>query len=219
MTINEKIYELRKKHNLSQEELGAKLNVSRQTVSKWELGESNPESDKIVPLCEIFGISTEELLRNKKIENNNTEVYNENKPDIIKAILICVSVFLYFIGIAFIVLGEGALHLNDELVVSIFLVIIGLATAIIIFACMTRKSKHSSKEAGEKGKNMDPVLKAILKITSTITVLIYLFVSFLTHAWHITWLIWIAYAVVEEIIKLIFSLNGKNVNEGDEEDE
>lgn len=40
MKINEKIYSLRKKHNLSQEELANELNVSRQTVSKWELGGS-----------------------------------------------------------------------------------------------------------------------------------------------------------------------------------
>ena len=68
MKIDEKIYLLRKEHNLSQEELANKLSVSRQTVSKWETGESCPDFDKIVPLCEIFGISTEELLRDRKLE-------------------------------------------------------------------------------------------------------------------------------------------------------
>lgn len=45
MKFNEKIIELRKKQGLSQEELGYKLNVTRQTVSKWELGQTTPEMD------------------------------------------------------------------------------------------------------------------------------------------------------------------------------
>ena len=73
MKINEKIYSLRKQAGLSQEELADKLNVSRQTVSKWELGDSTPDFDKIVPLCNIFGITTEELLRDKKIEEKREE--------------------------------------------------------------------------------------------------------------------------------------------------
>ena len=60
MNIGEKIYNLRKKKNMSQEDLASVLNVSRQTISKWETGESNPDIDKIVPLCNFFEISTDE---------------------------------------------------------------------------------------------------------------------------------------------------------------
>lgn len=201
MKINEKIYTLRKEHNLSQEELANELNVSRQTVSKWELGESCPDFDKIVPLCELFGISTEELLRDKKIENNYVE---EPKKDIVKASMICFSIFLYFAAIVWIIIGEELLSLNDGLTVSIFLLICGLATSLIIFACMTRSEKKEKKEI----KN--PNLRAILYIFSLITLCIYLIVSFKTMAWHITWIIWIIYSVIAEIIKLIFSLKGNN---------
>lgn len=201
MKINEKIYTLRKEHNLSQEELANELNVSRQTVSKWELGESCPDFDKIVPLCELFGISTEELLRDKKIENNYVE---EPKKDIVKAFMICFSIFLYFAAIVWIIIGEELLSLNDGLTVSIFLLICGLATSLIIFACMTRSEKKEKKEI----KN--PNLRAILYIFSLITLCIYLIVSFKTMAWHITWIIWIIYSVIAEIIKLIFSLKGNN---------
>lgn len=48
---------------MSQEDLANVLNVSRQTVSKWETGESNPDIEKIVPLCDFFDISTDELLK------------------------------------------------------------------------------------------------------------------------------------------------------------
>ena len=67
MNIGEKIYNLRKKKNLSQEDLASILNVSRQTISKWETGESNPDIDKIVPLCNFFEISTDEFLKGRDI--------------------------------------------------------------------------------------------------------------------------------------------------------
>ena len=62
MTIGEKIYELRKQKGLSQEELGYKLNVTRQTVSKWELDQVYPEIEKIVLISKIFKVTTDSLL-------------------------------------------------------------------------------------------------------------------------------------------------------------
>ena len=53
MKFNEKLIELRKKEGLSQEELGYKLNVTRQTVSKWELGQTTPEMDKLVEMSKL----------------------------------------------------------------------------------------------------------------------------------------------------------------------
>ena len=208
MNINEKIYNLRKEHGLSQEELANKLNVSRQTISKWEVGESTPDFDKIVPLCEVFEISTEELLRDRKIDEDCIKEVKEekNKVDVVKAALICISIFLYFFALVAIIIGETALHLNDGVVIGIFFIICGIATALIVFTCMTRPSK--TKEVDEE-KIKDPVLKSVLSIASLITLCIYLTISFMTMAWHITWIIWIIYAVVAEIIKLIFSLKGE----------
>ena len=198
MKINEKIYSLRKQAGLSQEELADKLNVSRQTVSKWELGDSTPDFDKIVPLCNLFGISTEELLRDKKIDKE----VDDNKPDTIKAVLISISVLLYFIGIVFIVFGEEYLNLSDGILVPIFLFICGLATATIVFTCMTRPSKREKKEVIEK---KDPVFKGIVSIVALLTTCVYLLVSFITMAWHITWIIWVIYALIVRIIALICS--------------
>lgn len=62
MTLGEKIQQLRKTGNLSQEQLAEQLSVSRQAISKWELGESIPDTDKIVKLSRIFQISTDYLL-------------------------------------------------------------------------------------------------------------------------------------------------------------
>lgn len=61
MKLGDKIYELRKKSGLSQEELGAKLNVTRQTVSKWELNQTIPDTDKLMEISKLFGLSLDEL--------------------------------------------------------------------------------------------------------------------------------------------------------------
>lgn len=62
MTLGEKIQELRRKSAMSQDTLAEKLEVSRQAVSKWERDEAMPETDKIVRLAQVFGVSTDYLL-------------------------------------------------------------------------------------------------------------------------------------------------------------
>ena len=63
MTIGEKIAKLRTNAGISQEQLAEKLSVSRQSVSKWEMDTSLPHIDKITQMCEIFRVSSDELLR------------------------------------------------------------------------------------------------------------------------------------------------------------
>lgn len=65
MTIGQKIIRLRISKNISQEQLAEALNVSRQTISKWETGLSIPKIDKVPYLAEILGVSTDELLSDK----------------------------------------------------------------------------------------------------------------------------------------------------------
>ena len=62
MKLNEKILYYRKAAKLSQEELAARVGVSRQAVSKWELGDATPEVDKLLALAKAFGVTTDELL-------------------------------------------------------------------------------------------------------------------------------------------------------------
>ena len=63
MILSEKIIELRKKQGWSQEELAGQVGVSRQAVSKLESAASIPDLDKIIKLSEIFGVSTDSLLK------------------------------------------------------------------------------------------------------------------------------------------------------------
>ena len=59
MTIGEKIAQLRIEANISQEELAERLEVSRQSVSKWEMNQAIPQVDKILMICECFNISAD----------------------------------------------------------------------------------------------------------------------------------------------------------------
>lgn len=63
MALPEKLYTLRKKSSLSQEQLAEALNVSRQAISKWEGGSAMPESDKLLALSNYFGVSLDYLLK------------------------------------------------------------------------------------------------------------------------------------------------------------
>ena len=65
MELGNRLYELRKQKGLSQEELANRLDVIRQTVSKWELGDSTPDLHKLVLLGELFEISLDELVLGK----------------------------------------------------------------------------------------------------------------------------------------------------------
>ena len=56
MKLPEKLLTLRKRSGLSQEALAEKLGVSRQTVSRWELGTAQPELGSLLPLCRLFGV-------------------------------------------------------------------------------------------------------------------------------------------------------------------
>ena len=80
MTIGEKITELRTAANISQEQLAEKISVSRQSVSKWEMGQALPQIDKVLLLCDMFGVSSDELLQDKITirRQNPTEPY-QNK--------------------------------------------------------------------------------------------------------------------------------------------
>lgn len=66
MTLAEKIAALRAERKLSQGDLAEKLDVSRQSVSKWETGQAVPELDKIIKLADLFGVSVDELVREQE---------------------------------------------------------------------------------------------------------------------------------------------------------
>mgnify|MGYP000848384997 FL=1 len=80
MILSEKIVMLRKKFGWSQEELAEQLGVSRQSVSKWELGTAIPDLDKIVRLSQLFGVSTDFLLKDDAPVENSFDNSHADEP-------------------------------------------------------------------------------------------------------------------------------------------
>lgn len=107
MTIGEKIYKLRTEKNLSQGELSELLEVSRQSVSKWENGAATPDLDKIIKLSEVFGITIDELIKgdftvSSKTEGSQTTVTTKNESTfpprkIVGTVLFSLSLIIAFI--------------------------------------------------------------------------------------------------------------------------
>ena len=81
MTIGEKIIHLRIANGVSQEKLASMLNVTRQSVSKWESDESLPQIDNVIELCKIFKITTDELLNRNIILHKNKKIILPIKDD------------------------------------------------------------------------------------------------------------------------------------------
>ena len=73
MILADKIIRLRKRNGWSQEELAAKMNVSRQAVSKWEAAQTTPDLEKILQLGNLFGVTTDYLLKDEMEDEEFTD--------------------------------------------------------------------------------------------------------------------------------------------------
>ena len=81
--IANRLYELRKKNGLSQEELAEKIGVSRQAVSKWERAESSPDTDNLIELARLYGVSLDGLLfTTEPVERKSAEQSMRTQEDI-----------------------------------------------------------------------------------------------------------------------------------------
>jgi transcriptional regulator with XRE-family HTH domain len=141
MDLSEKILKLRKANNLSQEQLAEKLDVSRQSISKWESGQSIPDVEKLITLSNIFNVTIDYLLKPSEIdelsiktemlEKKQKELLDKNEKikNITFRVLSCISVYLIAIAIVFVLHSMFFMYIYSPVVFSMFLV----ATSISIF--------------------------------------------------------------------------------------
>ena len=112
MALGQNILELRKKNGLSQEHLGEKVNVTRQTISNWELEETAPNPEQLKLLSKALNVSVDELIDND-IENviynkvKLTEKQTKSIKKILKGFLIGFIIFLVIDIIVFIICFFG----------------------------------------------------------------------------------------------------------------
>ena len=119
MNLGNKIVSLRKKNNLSQEELAEKVGVTRQTISKWELEETAPDINQAKTLSKIFNVSLDELTNNninsiltEKI--SNTERLAGITIKILKVIGVGMLAFIIIIILLFILLNIKSVSNKDR---------------------------------------------------------------------------------------------------------
>lgn len=101
MNLGENIFNLRKKKGLSQEQLGEYINVTRQTISNWELGETTPNPEQLKLLSKILNVSIDELL-----DNDIKEILEEkisNTEMLAGLIIKILKAFVVFIGVLFVI--------------------------------------------------------------------------------------------------------------------
>ena len=101
MTFSDKLIALRRKAGWSQEELAERLNVSRQSVSKWESAQSMPDIDKIVQLSSLFGVTTDYLLKDGQDDPQPAAAETPSPLPRVKALtaaywLVVVAIFLWY---------------------------------------------------------------------------------------------------------------------------
>lgn len=104
MKLGENIFQLRKKRGISQEQLGEQINVTRQTISNWELGETSPNPEQLKLLSKTLDVSVDKLLDNeiKEFSPNKTNNHKKLSESILKIIVIVFLIFLLIDIIVFI---------------------------------------------------------------------------------------------------------------------
>lgn len=116
MALGNKILEYRKRNGLSQEQLADKINVTRQTISNWELGETQPNSEQLKMLSKEFSISIDELLDNdiKNISLSKTNVQKHSKSKYLKIFLICIVIII--LGIFILYINKNNFKRKDKII-------------------------------------------------------------------------------------------------------
>lgn len=120
------------------------------------------------------------------------------------AALMSISICMYIMSVVPFFLFD-----NSKIMMTVFFVIIAIATMLIVFAALSKPKEKNFKAQTKENR----LFKQITSILSGIILAIYMIISFATGAWHITWILWVIYGILCEIIKLIFSLKGSEIND------
>ena len=131
MAFSDNLQYLRTRQNLTQEQLAEAMDVSRQSVSKWESGASFPEMDTILKLCDLFSVSLDTLLRGDAAAEAQADTagYDRHMNTFTRQIALSVSGII--VGVA-IMMCTMALGLPEPLATALFLLILTVAVVVLI---------------------------------------------------------------------------------------
>ncbi|WP_084146029.1 helix-turn-helix domain-containing protein [Anaerovorax odorimutans] len=156
MTLGEKLLQLRKSKNISQEKLALKLSVSRQAISKWELGESMPDTYNVVQLSKLFGVSIDYLLNDEinDIENNSQNIIKQKnllkQIKFISKISISIEIIALILAFLFILFEythyESVNLVFNEVILKVGICFLFQILSIILFEIFYDKDKLEEKQ-------------------------------------------------------------------------
>lgn len=164
MEFSEKLLTLRKAKDLTQEQLAERLNVSRQSVSKWESGQAAPELDKIVAMSVVFDVTTDYLLKSSEIDDLSvkTEMLEKQQEQMLmreqrqqkirECVLYGIVIYLLLLAVCFV--EHHFFWEWDIWNPSIFMAEFLAATAAVVFVCARtfrneRQQDNGKRDAGK----------------------------------------------------------------------
>lgn len=153
MNIGERIYELRRKNSMSQEDLAEKMNVSRQSISKWESSQSVPEVERIIQLSNIFNVSTDWILKGENSKKQKSQS-NKNNLKSVQTLSTALNYIGFVIG-AFILFEKQAVW---SVAVPIVFSILSLAIYFAVYS--------DSENTNEKKQSLNTFIKLNIFIFS-----------------------------------------------------
>lgn len=167
MTLGEKLKTLRASRGLSQEQLAAELNVSRQAVSKWECGDAAPDLDKLRAICAYFGVTTDHLIWENEEDAPKAAVPEKERAsrgrnEVFSNVLLLV---LLLAGIAAL-WGSLRISFTRDAVVHIILAVAAIAAAIL--------SMTAWKQRGRVIAPLIAATGAVLALSRLAAMLVYL---------------------------------------------
>ena len=191
--LADRLVELRKQNKLSQEALAEKLGLSRQSISKWERAEASPDTDNLIALAELYGITLDQLLGNDEVK---TEPQPQQAKKSLSAKQIKGKSNLKKAPLLF--LGAIAVYVGGGIILGAFWWLL----MWILFPIVLGYTFSALSMYFEDRKLLSILFSTIAAIFLAVSLYIALGVAF--HLWGIAWLIFLvipAYVYIKVIKK------------------
>ena len=152
MKLAEKLFELRKEKGWSQEKLAEQINVSRQSISKWESGQVLPEIEKIIEISKIFQVTTDYLLLDKISEKASTAVILEEDKDKyykkVKSFGLWQVIYIFVLALAIYLFLAGSSFPAEFTAWILLTFVLLIASAVAINKALKTKQRYLDKVIG-----------------------------------------------------------------------
>ena len=192
--IADRLVKLRKKYGYSQEELADKLGLSRQAVSKWERAEASPDTDNLICLAKLYGVSLDELLATDedvdtivkeqvKQDKDNKDKEQEQKKD-------------------HVVINEKGIFVNDEDGSSVTIDKNGIT-------CVDSDGTVKTHRKKNKSSVVLSAVEGFLFLAASVT---YILLGCLLHWWDTAWVVFFIPEIICSFARCFTNKNAKNFN-------